>query len=488
MMVKRSSLILLFLVFTQLLGAQQIQALFSHGTFLMGGKTPYVETYLMVRGSTVQFMQNENGKFQGKVEVTLTASQGEELRYADKYLLFSQEAEDSVNVGFNFIDQQRIPLPQGNYTLNLSVKDASTDVAPLEAQSELNIAIPRDSVWISNIQFIESYTQTVNPGPLSKGGYDLIPHISDFFGSDENKLIFYTEAYQSLAKLGPEEKFLMKFHIEELESKRVFAQFSGFARLNSAMVSVLMKEIDISELPNGAYRLVIEARDRENNILAVKHQEFIRANPGLVVNIDNIDLLATEGTFTNNYTNPDSLKEHIKALRPIAEEREKNYANNVLKDGDLNLMKQYFLSFWLNRNAQNPQDAWEAYRAEVIKAQGEFSTSIKRGYSTDRGRVYLQYGPPDNRTVSTFEPSAYPYEIWHYYRIGNQTNRRFVFYNPDLVTNDYALIHSDALGEIMNDQWQFLILKRDTQTNDIDQERVTPHFGSQLQQNFETPR
>jgi hypothetical protein len=120
--------------------------------------------------------------------------------------------------------------------------------------------------------------------------------------------------------------------------------------------------------------------------------------------------------------------------------------------------------------------------------QKEFASSIRRGYSTDRGRVYLQYGPPDNRTVSTYEPAAYPYEIWHYYKLGNQSNRRFVFYNPDLVSNDYTLIHSDALGEIMNDQWQFLIMKRDTQTNDIDLERTDPHFGSQLQQNFQTPR
>jgi GWxTD domain-containing protein len=188
------------------------------------------------------------------------------------------------------------------------------------------------------------------------------------------------------------------------------------------------------------------------------------------------------------YQNPDSLAEHIRCLYPISYELEKTYANNAINSGDLKLMQQYFLSFWLNRDAVNPQTAWETYFLEVRKVVKEFSTSIRKGYNTDRGRVYLQYGPPDNRTQMPHEPSAYPYEIWQYYKVKGQSNRRFVFYNPDLVTNDYALIHSDALGEIMNDQWQMLVFKRDTQNNDIDQSTPAGRFGTQIQQNYQTPR
>jgi hypothetical protein len=34
----------------------------------------------------------------------------------------------------------------------------------------------------------------------------------------------------------------------------------------------------------------------------------------------------------------------------------------------------------------------------------------------------------------------------------------------------------------------FLVMKRDTQTNDIDAIDSDPHFGSQLKQNFLMPR
>jgi hypothetical protein len=56
--------------------------------------------------------------------------------------------------------------------------------------------------------------------------------------------------------------------------------------------------------------------------------------------------------------------------------------------------------------------------------------------------------------VSDESYGTVPYEIWHYYKLKNQSNRKFVFANPDLVLNDYALIHSDAIGELSNPNWR----------------------------------
>ena len=477
-----------FLMLFAVSAEAQVQALVSHSSFLMGGKSPYTEMYLLVRGSSVAFVKNAQGLYQGQVEVTLIASQDSIIRFADKYIINSPETSDSTGMSFNFIDQQRIPLGNGNYSLKLEVKDVNRNGESVKASIPVELAFRSDSVSISNIQLVESYSKTVKPGPLSKGGYDLLPHISEFFGNDERKLIFYTEVYNTLQILGEAQKYLISFYIQDDASGKIIEQFSGFERANSAPVNVLMKEIDIENLPSGSYTLVVEARDRENKVLSKSEQSFIRAASFRAISLENLELVKLDGSFTSYYKNIDSLAEHIKCLRPIGSGRENQYAENVLKEMNMQHMQKYFLSFWLNRDALNPQEAWEKYRGEVIKVQKNFSSSIKRGYNTDRGRVYLQYGPPDNRTISTYEPSAYPYEIWQYYRLNNQSNRRFIFYNPDLVTNDFTLIHSDALGEIMNDQWQLLIYKRDTQTNDIDQENGSPHWGTQLQQNFQTPR
>lgn len=465
-----------------------VQAIFSHASFMMNGRKPYVETYIMVRGSSVVFRKTDSGKYQGTIEVILTVSQDGQIRYADKYNLLSPETDDSVHITFNFIDQQRIPLGEGNYELGLRIRDVNGIGEPVEATEPLEVKFPNNAVSFSDIQLVESYTKTEKPGSLSKGGYDLIPHINDVFVKDETKLIFYSEIYQTLTFLGEGKKYLCNFFLRNSNTNEQLTSYSGFTRYTASEVSVLMKEFDITNLPTGQYNLELEVRDAENQVLATKKVSFVRSNPGEIIAPDNYTSTSLLNSFVLNYTNPDSLAEHIRCLYPISYELEKNIATNVIKAKDLQQMQQYMLSFWINRDALHPQEAWEKYFFEVRKVVKEFSTSIRKGYNTDRGRVYLQYGPPDNRTQMPHEPSAYPYEIWQYYKVKGQSNRRFIFYNPDLVTNDFKLIHSDALGEIMNDQWQLLIYKRDTQTNDIDQTTPSGRFGSQIQQNYQTPR
>jgi len=87
------------------------------------------------------------------------------------------------------------------------------------------------------------------------------------------------------------------------------------------------------------------------------------------------------------------------------------------------------------------------------------------------GRVYLKYGPPNTITDVPFDAStsgmtvddnpdavadggSVPYQIWHYYTLGNQRNRKFVFANIHLALFDYKLIHSNMPGEINNENWQ----------------------------------
>ncbi len=483
------SLCLLFL--TGSVDAQMLKpkALFSHGKFMMAGKSPYVESYLLVKGNSVKFSQNANGKFQASIEIVLSVAEGDKIKFADRYNLLSPETDDTAQIGFNFLDQQRIPLPNGNYTLSVRIKDNNNPTHDkVEASEPLIVRFPADSMSISDIQLVETATKSDKPGPLNKGGFTLVPNLADFYPQEVEKLIFYAEAYRALENLGENQKYLINYYLEDAAKGQKLDQFSGFSRFNTASVNSIMAELNIMELYSGNFNLVIEARNKDNKMVAIKKTSFYRHNPYQSVALDKVVSIVTEGSFAENYKNPDSLAEHIRCLGPISSMRERGYAENLVKEKNLKYMQQYFLGFWKNKSPQDPGAAWATYFQEVRKVESNFATAIKRGYNSDRGRVYLQYGPPDNRQESPREPSALPYEIWQYYRINNQSNRRFVFCNQDLVTNDYMLIHSDALGEHNNDQWMFQIMKRDTQTNDIDQTESDTHFGSQLKQNFQTPR
>ncbi|MBT4969645.1 MAG: hypothetical protein HOM80_11615, partial [Bacteroidetes bacterium] len=50
---------------------------------------------------------------------------------------------------------------------------------------------------------------------------------------------------------------------------------------------------------------------------------------------------------------------------------------------------------------------------------------------------------------------SYPYQIWHYYRLNDfQQNKKFIFFNRTGTMDEYELIHSDASGEVKNNDWK----------------------------------
>jgi GWxTD domain-containing protein len=468
--------------------AQNLQSALNYCTFNRPGSKPFVETYLMVNGETAKFAKNANGKYQGSVEVMLTATRNDTVFYADKYNLLSPEITDSAALKPNFIDKHNLPLANGKYTLEISIADLNRTAPSFKGNIPLMVSYPDTGVTMSDIMPVDTFVKSSTPTPLTKSGFEMVPYISGYYPETVTNLNFYTEIYGTDKKFGNNEKFVIYSFIESADTKKPLdTHFKTKVYLSQPVVPVL-SSFDITKLPSGNYYLVVDIRDKNNFILGGKKLYFQRSS-----GIKPVADFSTLNNYGNNFEayignlKLDTLKDYIKSLRPIATPKERMFIDQK-KMTDSIAMRSYFKAFWTAHNEADPFKGWAEYLAMVKVVNREFGTSIRRGYQTDRGRVFLQYGPPNNRTASLHEPSAYPYEIWHYYRIGTQNNRRFVFYLPDLVTNDYTLLHSDANGEIIDNQWQLRLHKRDTQTNNFDNNNVNPTYGGRANDLFNTPR
>ena len=154
-------------------------------------------------------------------------------------------------------------------------------------------------------------------------------------------------------------------------------------------------------------------------------------------------------------------------------------------------MQQFLFNFWSKRSPMNPKQGFEEYLSAVRRVNMSFKTSSYPGYRTDRGYVFLKYGQPDKIMESPNEPGAYPYEIWHYYEVANQHNKRFVFMSKDSAANDYQLIHSDVVGEINNPRWQLEIYSRiygQGYDQGVDQTEYEKGWGSHAGDLYNNPR
>lgn len=492
-MIKKSILIIFSFLLTGFsLFADNVHAYFTISSFYLPGKGPYIETYLSVVGNSILYLKKDNGKFQGAIEVGITIKKDSLSVYSDRFNLLSPEVDDSASDKVkNFIDQQRISLPNGDYVLYLSITDKNKrGEDPFTGTQKISLNYVDTSVVISDIEFLENYNKTTAINKLSKSGYDLLPYNAYFFPRKVKDLKFYTEIYNTPSILN-NEKYIVKYFIEQYKIQRTVGDLSKFIKMTPENVNVVMADIPIDSLPSGNYNLVIEVRNKENILKARKSLFFQRSNPTVqpVIKVSDFQGIDIANTFVAKYTSKDTLAEMINCLRPISTQFELLFAeNDVMLNNNLQLMQQYFYDFWLKRDQKNPNGAWAAYRSQVIYVNKVFGNSFRKGYDTDRGRVYLQYGPPNVITKSDDEPAAYPYEIWQYYTIKDQSNKKFLFYEPDVGNNEYILLHSDFKGETYNADWDMILHKRTQQFNNIDMTKPNQEYGGKAEELFGHPR
>jgi len=484
---KKYILLTITIVLFSILGkSQNLRAYLSYSIFNTPTNEPYVETYLSVLGSSIDYIDSGDGKYQGTINVQIIFMSGDSIINYAKYFLSSPIIDDTIENNVNMLDIQRYALPIGKYDIEISLNDTNSNNKKLISYDKFEIDFSNDSMAFSSIEFLSSYKKATETGSLEKNGYELTPNVTNYYPQSTNTLSFYAELYNSKTVLGSA-PFLLTSYIRPFEADKKLDQYIYRKRVNSEQVVAQLNSFDISELPSGNYLLVLEARSRENEILTSKEIFFQRYNPGVEFSLTNLLALNTDNTFVGRIESKDTLAMYIDYLIPISTNTERLYIENQLGAADIEELRKYFLNFWIERDKFNPELAWDDYLLLVKQANHNFKSVAKEGYKTDRGRVYLQYGKPNIISEQYFEPAAYPYEIWQYYKLDDQSNKKFVFYTHDLVTNDFQLIHSDAVGELSNYRWETVIYRRTWDPNSLDDAIVPETWGSKATQRYIQP-
>ncbi|RLD77572.1 MAG: hypothetical protein DRJ15_13275 [Bacteroidetes bacterium] len=490
MIMKKALLITMLSIFLIPLSySQTLQAYMSYSLFSSPVDGPYIETYISVYGQSIQYVQKENGKFQGGVEVTIIFREGENIVNFDKYEVSSLELDDTTGFIDNFLAQQRYLLSNGEYDMEFIISDINAGEEPFISTDPVSINFPSEKACISGIELIRGFEKTDTPGILTKSGYDLYPYIFNFFPETVSKMMFYCEFYNTDKEFTEGGKFVYSYHIESFETNSTIKEYSRAKVGEGTAVFPIMKELDIRNLPSGNYFLVLEVRDENNEVVTRNRLFFQRSNPNIQFDTDDLAAVETDGSFVDKIDNVDTLRQYIHYLLPIGTEIDRVFISRQMKEADILTLQQYFLNFWYGRDAVQPQAAWDHYYQQVRKVNYLYNTPNRQGYETDRGTVFLKYGPPNIVSESYNEPAAYPYEIWQYYALNDgQRNKKFVFYTIDIVTNDFQLVHSDAIGEISNYRWQIEIHKRTFDPYSLDRDLYPDAWGSNVNRYWENPR
>ncbi len=445
------SLILAFII---TLPVYAINAFVELKQFNTADHQTFVELQLMLPGKSLQFVEKDSAQFQASVEVLILIKQEEEIAAYDKYVLNSDILE--ANQYVDLLDVKRFALEQGAYKVEVSFTDVNNPAQKKEIQQIFEVDFPKDEISLSDITLAEKIEKQTEENIYSRSGYEVIPNVINFFSGKHKELGFYLEVYGT-DKIIEEDAYMISYAIMDEGVGKVMNGLRKFKKASPAPVEVVMAVFNIEDLPSGNYSFSVEIRNKQNELLTYKTTSFQRSKP---VNVDEAIANITnevdvKDTFVENYTNVDSLDFYMSSLLPVLDHGHHVVVNNAIDSKNIDIMQQVFYNYLKALFPLNTEAEFNTYKKVVLTVHDKYQTLIQYGHETDRGRFFLQYGKPSEIIVGN-EAGSLPYEIWTYDKVNEtrQNNVKTIFFNPDIASNSYPVLHSQIQGELYNEQWK----------------------------------
>ncbi|KPJ71882.1 hypothetical protein AMJ52_08260 [candidate division TA06 bacterium DG_78] len=311
---------------------------------------------------------------------------------------FSEAARQQMS----FIIQFGLHVPEGLYDYEIQIASGEK-----EGTVRGSVEVMKDQYKISDILLASAIVTDTSESYLRKGNLKVTPHPSGLFSEQYTTLYAYYEIYDIL----PDADSLEIIYSIVNSDNKMIRKISRYLakRFSSQAVNF---GVNIQGFDPGEYIFRVRVRDPVGEVVTEKAAPFTIT--GIVKKeisyegmpyYDEIEYFLTPQDYKNFQSFP--------------------------KEGRARFLKK----FWESQNYFEIAERFEY-------ADTNYQEGGTEGRKTDRGRVYIKYGAPDEIERSTIEYyESRPYEHWQYY-----TGNQFLFLDIR-GTNEYTLVWTNASGE-----------------------------------------
>ena len=384
-----------------------------------------LELYYQIFNFGLQFAkQGEEYVADYELTVIILDDEGHQVKSVEQDKKFRVMSLEQTVSRFDYrTSQLTFSLDPGNYKIQTTLsdklgksifrKDCDVRLAPFRASTPS----------FSDVEFVQATAATADSADLFlKGNLAVIPSVSRMYGgADSSRLLFYVEVYPGSDSLG---QFIMETIIRSRTKGVVYRD--TLPVMPEGNVIRQLRDIAVSEFGPGDYDLELSLHGRRNKKVA-----------------------EAQGPITIVWTQEGLLKHDFKAaLDQLSYIATGSEIDKIRKLKTLPERIAAFDAFWVARDpttgTRENEMKREFYR-RIFYANREFRHMRTEGWRTDRGRVYITYGDPDQIDDVPMSPSDVPYQIWHYYKQGQYKRFTFVDKNDD---GDYRLLYPfDGLNQ-----------------------------------------
>ncbi|MFZ5517542.1 MAG: GWxTD domain-containing protein [Candidatus Zhuqueibacterota bacterium] len=414
----------------------------------------FVEIYYSIPRQKLNYQAISDGHQAGGLIQTFI-KMGDKAMLADSLVITDvTKSLSEITPTQKFTEQTNIQLSPGRYEIVTRFIDLVSKKMTLVTDS-IRISARATMPAISDIQLASTLSrQPKAENKFDKNGLRVVPNPSRAYGSGFSKLFYYAEIYAlEFQGAGSDSTFCVNYAVLDV-SGAVVKQVPGNHQTKPGSSAVIHGSFDLEGLSSGFYSFQIEVTDDRNGRTAVQQKEFQIFRPGdfLVSQTESPKPIEETGKVDDEFAlmSEKEIDDYFLMVKYIALKDEKKLFDNL----DLNGKRNFMNNFWQQRDPE-PRTAINERKKEYLECMGraneQFSMGQKMGWKTDRGRVLLVYGHPDEIESVPSDGSTKSYEIWHYYSV--EGGVIFVFVDIMRI-KDYRLVHSTHRNEIQEPGWQ----------------------------------
>ncbi len=445
--------LLLIFITTTLISQENFNFDFDFAQFRFDSTSNYTEVYYSFKQEDLTIV-NENGKsfIKAIMHIQIQDLETDEL-IVNKNWAFDQPIEEGETQPSSkgMLGAIGFILKQGFYQLTISVHDKmNPDIQKEYVEKFSVLPFYRDHFVISDIELA---SRIINDNADKKSIFykntlEVYPNPSIIYTNNAPVLFYYCELYNLNLDNDKDSKLTLNKKLYNSKNDVVYELTKSISKLKESIVDVGV--INLQKYSTDTYTLVLTISDSVSNKVVASSKKFFFVNPGVKPKesfVKTSNYLSSEfGVYAD-----EECDDLFEKSRIIATSNEIDEFEDL---DSLNQKREFLYKFWKKRDtnpATRVNEFKQAYFSRMSIANARFRTMSSKGYKTDRGRVYLKYGEPDQIDRYPNETNSKPYEIWSY----NQIEGGIIFVFGDITGfNYYELLHSTKRGELQDPNWQ----------------------------------
>ncbi len=468
----RKILFTLIIVFTGSLWAQLgfIPLAVDHAIYRAPSGHVYAEIYLSFYQNNLNYISKE-GHYEAQYLAVAEILQGDSvINRGVKNMVSKVDSIRQISSSRQFLNTFAFELMEGSYQAKVVVRDVNSNntgeyMLDFDARE-----FPQDSLTVSDIQLASSISQDQTKSEFYKNSLTVVPNPGGIYNVALPVVYYYAEAYNLAPMPQTAGEYSVACTITD-QGGNVIKTYPAKSHKKPGTSAVLMGGYNVVTLPAATYFLNLTVEDQQTSQEVHVSKRFTVIKQGKRQQTVPDSLIAGKSQRVDisqySHLSEEEMDKEFEATRYFAKNTEKEIYKTLDKEG-----KRTFLTNFWKRYDPMPNTDENEFKLDYIErlnyANANFGTMHKEGWKTDRGRVLLTYGRPDEIERHYMDIGMNPYEIWQYHNL--EGGAIFVF-GDRTGFGEFELLHSTYSRELYQPDWEKLLTRTHGGYNDFNNQQ-----------------